>query len=86
MIPTYTLIEIGNQLREMVTDREDREEIGSWAWNIYHHSYLENETKEVNKLLLYLSAMEDGPEFYYSYEELEKIADDLIAGKEVKLG
>jgi hypothetical protein len=29
--------------------------------------------------------MELGPEFAFSYEELEQIADDLIAGKEVNL-
>jgi len=29
--------------------------------------------------------MELGYQFAYSYEELEQIADDLIAGKEVKL-
>jgi hypothetical protein len=29
--------------------------------------------------------MELGPEFVFTYEELEQIADDLIAGKDVKI-
>ena len=37
------------------------------------------------ELLLTLNKMELGPEFAYTYEELEQIADDLIAGKDVKL-
>jgi hypothetical protein len=35
--------------------------------------------------LLILNRMEDDPQFAFSYEELNQIADDLIAGKEVKL-
>ena len=29
--------------------------------------------------------MELGPEFEFSYEELEKIADDLIAGRDINI-
>ncbi|WP_218813546.1 hypothetical protein [Rickettsiella endosymbiont of Dermanyssus gallinae] len=39
----------------------------------------------LEELLLILNRMEDDPQFAFSYEELNQIADDLIAGKEVKL-
>lgn len=29
--------------------------------------------------------MEEGPEFAFTHQELEKIADDLIAGKDINL-
>ena len=28
--------------------------------------------------------MEEGPKFAFTYEELDKLADDLFAGREVK--
>ena len=36
---------------------------------------------EFNRILIILNTMEDGPEFEISYERLNEIADDLIAGK-----
>jgi hypothetical protein len=36
-------------------------------------------------MLIILNFTSLGPEFAFSYEELNQIADDLIAGKEVKL-
>jgi len=41
--------------------------------------------KEFRDLLITLGGMEMGPEFERSYEELNNIADKLIAGEDVKL-
>ena len=80
----YTIPQIGQQLKEMVIDRVEREKIGDWAFSI-SHARIENRNQILYNLLYTLSMMDMGHEFYYSYEELERIADDLIAGKEVKL-
>ena len=37
---------------------------------------------DFREFLITLNAMKDGPEFEFSYEELNKIADRLIAGKQ----
>ena len=80
----YTKVQFGKDLKQRVTARENIESIGRWAFSAYWKHLLDVE-EGVRRIALDLGTMELGPEFAYSYEELDKIADDLIAGKEVKL-
>ena len=80
----YTKEQIGKELKEQLLKNKTTEEIGSWAFSVYfeHMGYID---KNFERLLLKLSAMEEGPEFARSYEELHDIADRLIAGEDVIL-
>lgn len=80
----YTKKQIAKELKQKVIHRETASKIGKWA----HDMHLEKITDTnilFNQLLLDLGAMSLGPEFEYSYEELNDIADRLIAGQDVKL-
>ncbi len=74
----------GKILKLKVTSKIPSEEIGSWAFSFYWENILTIDS-DFEDILLTLNKMELGPEFAFTYEELEKIADNLIAGKEVKL-
>lgn len=80
----YTKVQFGIDLKEILKRTRKPSEIGKWAFITYwdHVTDLEHDVREI---ALTLNTMEDGPEFEFSYDELEKIADDLIAGKNVKL-
>lgn len=78
----YTRQEFGRELKDRVRRREHLAVIGEWALAIYLDYDVDRNFRE---MLLVLNRMGDDPQFEYSYEELDKIADDLIAGKEVKL-
>lgn len=80
----YTRVMFGRQLKKKVLERENIEKIGSWAHSVYFE-YIRYIDLDFRDVLLTLNAMELGPEFAYTYEELDKIADDLIAGRDVKL-
>lgn len=80
----YTEIEFGKELKQKVLDKVDVVEIGSWAYSVYLHN-IKSMSSDFREILLILNTMEDGPEFFYTYEELKQIADDLISGKKVKL-
>ncbi len=74
----------GIELKERVLKKQDITEIGHWAYWIYLE-YIKDIDLDFREILLTLNGMEDGPEFAFTYEELNQIADDLIAGKDVKL-
>lgn len=80
----YTKVEFGRDLKRRVLERENTEVIGYWAHAIYL-DWRDCKDIEFFKILLTLGAMELGPKFAFSYEELDHIADDLIAGKVPKL-
>ena len=80
----YTKIQFGKDLKQRVLKKEKVESIGYWAYSVYL-DWLDCDDLYFLRLLLDLSRMELGYQFAYSYEELDQIADDLIAGKEVKL-
>ena len=80
----YTKKQFGNELKKMILNREPISTIGSWANDKYYEN-ISNIDLELGELLLQLGTMEIGPEFARSYEELERIADRLIAGEDVKL-
>lgn len=80
----YTPKTFGVQLKEKVKNKISVEQIGSWSHSMYMQ-HIEDIDLEFRRLLLDLTTMELGYQFAYTYEELDKIADDLIAGKMVKL-
>ena len=80
----YTRKIFGEMLKIKVANKEEFEKIGNWAHKMYMENIMDVD-QEFRKILLTIGIMEEGPEFTYSYEELEKIADDLILGREVKL-
>lgn len=77
-------VSFGKCLKEKIKNNEDVSDIGHWAYSFYLE-HIESIDEQFREVLLILNTMEDGPGFAFSYEELEKIADDLIAGKEVKI-
>ena len=79
----YTKIQFGLDLKEILKKIQDPYEIGKWAFSIYWQHITDIE-HDVRKIALTLNTMEDGPEFAFTYDELNKISDDLIAGKEIK--
>ncbi len=80
----YTRKEFGLELKEKIKNKEDAELIGLWALSVYYEYMLEIDD-DFQDFLTDLSGMSAGPEFTRSYEELNKIADRLVAGEDVKL-
>ena len=80
----YTKVNFGRDLKNKIINRQNLINIGIWAYSVYL-DWPDIEDDDFLDLLLDLSRMELGPEFAFTYEELEQIADDLIAGKDVKL-
>lgn len=80
----YTKAAFGYDLKKLALQRENIVEIGIWAYSIYLE-YCDQLEPGLSKIMLGLSGMELGPEFARSYETLNKIADDLIAGKNIDL-
>ena len=80
----YTKEQFGKELKQMLVKREKISIIGQWAHSKYMEHILDIDPK-LQEFLLDLNTMEMGPEFEYSYEELDEIADKLIAGEDVTL-
>jgi len=80
----YTREKFGKDLKRRVLERENVKYIGRWAHSMYL-DWLDCQDIDFLNLLLTLNTMDLGPEFAFSYEELDQIANDLIANKEVKL-
>ena len=78
------LKEYGIILKGYVKKRVPQKEIGTLTFSFYWEN-ISDLNSQAEKILLGINTMELGAEFEYSYEELEKIADDLIAGKDVVL-
>lgn len=76
----YTRVSFGKELKERVAQKNNTSEIGSWAYDVYFEG-TSNDDVEFLNILIILITMEHGPEFEISYERLNEIADDLIAGK-----
>lgn len=79
----YTRKNFGQELKSRLLQKHSVADIGHWSYSVY----LENIhviDLEFRDILLRLNTMEDGPEFAFTYDELNKIADELIAGKEIK--
>ena len=80
----YTKQNFGKIFKEKILNKDSTESIGTWIYSIYfeHMGYID---QDFETLLLKLSTMEEGAQFARSYEELDKIADRLIAGEDLRL-
>ena len=64
-------------LKNKIERRDPIKAIGNWIFSVYS----ENTDDSFDGLLYHLMFIEEGKEFELSYQELEKIADDLIEGE-----
>jgi hypothetical protein len=74
----YTRKQCGLELKEKIKQKVDVVLIGRWAYNMYYEHMLEIDD-DFKDFLKDLNAMEDDPQFELSYEELNHLADRLIA-------
>jgi hypothetical protein len=74
----YTRKQCGLELKEKIKQKVDVALIGRWAYNMYYEHMLEIDD-DFKDLIKDLNAMEDDPQFELSYEELNQLADRLIA-------
>ena len=74
----------GKELKQKIIAREPVSKIGAWAFSFYWENILQIDS-DFEDILLKLNTMELGYEFALTYEKLEKIANDLIEGKDVVL-
>ncbi len=80
----YTKAQFGRELQQKTLKRIPLKEIGIWSHTVYIQ-HVEHIEPGLRRILLTLNTMELGSEFEFSYEELNQIANDLIAGKDVQL-
>jgi ADP-glucose pyrophosphorylase len=80
----YTRVQFGNELKEKALNKQNVAEIGAWAFSMYW-KYIDDIDSDFKDILLALNGMEFGPEFAFTYERLNEIADALIAGNDVSL-
>ena len=80
----YTKSMFGRELKEQLLQKREAVEIGIWAYSVYLNCCSQVDARLL-QLMLGLNTMELGPEFIRSYSVLNKIADDLIAGKDIDL-
>ncbi|MCH1430717.1 MAG: hypothetical protein L7U87_08195 [Chlamydiales bacterium] len=80
----YTKVQFGKDLKNKLCETSDPYEIGKWAFSVYWEN-VSNLEHNVRAVALTLNTMEDGPEFFFTPEELNQIADDLISSKEPNL-
>lgn len=76
--------DVGYELKRLIEEQSDIKLISNWAHTLYMQ-YLTDAGSNLDEVLLVLVMMNAGPEFERSYEELNEIADKLIAGEDVKL-
>lgn len=75
----FTKRDVGKSLKKMAKERQDRIEIACWSFEAYI-DWPDTKDKKFLSLLISLSYMELGEEFFISYEKIEGIANDIIAG------
>jgi hypothetical protein len=80
----YTKSMFGKALKKLVWQKRDIIEIGDWV-NAAYWEYCDQLEPGLRRAMIDLATMSNGPEFAISYEMLNKITDDLIAGKDVDL-
>lgn len=74
---TYTKKKLGFELKKRILTESSCNEISKWAFKIYTDYGLDFE-KGLDYFVLKLIAMEEGPEFFLSAEELKFIAEELL--------
>jgi len=81
----YTKCEFGLELKRKVLQKESIIKIAQWAYKTYSKNLVQDFEGDLDQVLLALNTMELGDEYYRSYESLNKIAEDLILGKDIDL-
>ena len=74
---TYTKRDFGKELSEKISSGNTASQIGRWVHSVFfqHCRELDYELKDITEQLL---MMEEGPEFQYTMQELQLLADKLI--------
>lgn len=80
----YLKIQFGRCLKEKIALKIDQSLIGRFAFK-YRFDHMKNLDDEFDEVLSTIAIMESGPEFELSYEKLDEIADNLIAGEKAGL-
>jgi hypothetical protein len=83
MLQLYKRQNFGKELKERVKIKEHVTIIGRWAY--FYSEHMKNLDSNFKNLLENLSRMPVGLKNRRSYEELDQIADKLIAGEDVML-
>lgn len=79
----YTKLNFCRELKAHLRHGKSQIFIGSWAYTLWMDANIQN--KELEDILYSLMFMETDEQFERSYEELNQIADKLIAGEEMRL-
>tara|TARA_R110000868_G_scaffold52978_2_gene166835 strand:+ start:21955 stop:22230 length:276 start_codon:yes stop_codon:yes gene_type:complete len=81
----YAKYEFGLELRKKVWQKESIIKIAQWAYKVYSNNLGQDFEGNLDQVLLDLNTMELGDEYSGLYKSLNKIAEDLILGKDVDL-
>ena len=76
----YTKMTFGKELKDRLNGDQSVNEIAHWSYDVYLGDTDGNDVEFLD-ILLILNCMDNGSEFEISYDRLNEIADDLIAGK-----
>lgn len=76
--------DVGVELKKLVFKKKDLYWIGMWASNLIY-KYQDEKSVFIYRILSQLEFLCEGKSFEISYEELVKLADDMILEKEIKL-
>jgi hypothetical protein len=80
----YSRQKFGQELKEKIKIKVDIDSIGCWALSMYYEHILDIDD-DFKIFLKDLGGMSADPEFERSYEDLDQIANRLIAGENVNL-
>ncbi len=80
----FTKQQFGQELKNRLIKKQSMQKLAFWLHSVYLSIEAEKDSS-LNDVVYALMMMDAGPEFELSYEELDQIADKLIAGEDVKL-
>lgn len=80
---TYTKKQFGLELKEKIVERSNSQEISKWAFKVYTDHGL-NFEDGLDYFVLKLVAMEEGPEFSLSKDDLILLANELAGTDDKK--
>jgi hypothetical protein len=76
---TYSRQDFGRDLLSELDEGYDVVRLSRWAMSVYMQQCQKTEP-ELDKLIMSIVAMEEGPEFEYKEPELRELASQLIQG------
>jgi hypothetical protein len=74
----YSKKEIGKALKEELSKGYNCERISNWAYNLLYIKIRDRPSPEIINILNDLSAIDAGPEFEYTEQELKLLVELLI--------